>query len=254
MASAIDSSSPVGAPLAGSGTAGGSGQMFDRIAPRYDLVNRLMTFGFDQSWRRKTVDSLRLQPGQTGLDLATGTADLAILTAQRAPGCHVVGLDPSRGMLSVGQEKLAAQGLSDRIRLVEGDACSLPFGNAEFDGLTMGFGIRNVVDRPKALAEMARVLRPGARAAILEATEPEGSLLAWGAKLHLRVVVPTLGRIISGGNEYRYLQESIAVFPSAKDFAQLMRDAGLEVEAVVPFMFGSAHLWVGRKPLGLPAA
>lgn len=243
-----ETSSPVGAPLAGTGTAGGSGQMFDRIAPRYDLVNRLMTFGFDQSWRRRTVDSLRLQPGQTSLDLATGTADLAILTAQRAPGSKVVGLDPSTGMLAVGQRKLEQVGLANRVSLVEGDACQLPFGNSEFDGLTMGFGIRNVVDRPKALREMVRVLKPGARAAILEATEPEGGLLALGAKLHLRVVVPALGRLVSGGNEYRYLQASIAVFPPANAFADLMREAGFEVEAVVPFMFGSTHLWVGKKP------
>lgn len=254
MTSWSDTQSPVGAPLAGTGTAGGSGQMFDRIAPRYDLVNRLMTFGLDQSWRRRTVDSLQLQPGQTCLDLATGTADLAILTAQRAAGCKVVGLDPSSGMLAVGQQKLLATGLADRVTLVQGDACQLPFADQSFDGLTMGFGIRNVVDRPKALAEMARVLRPGARVAILEATEPEGSLLAWGAKFHLRVVVPALGRLVSGGNEYRYLQQSIAVFPPAQAFAELMREAGLEVEAVVPFMFGSTHLWVARRAQQLARA
>jgi demethylmenaquinone methyltransferase/2-methoxy-6-polyprenyl-1,4-benzoquinol methylase len=249
-----ESANPVGVPLADTGAAGGSGQMFDRIAGRYDLVNRLMTFGIDQSWRRLTVDRLQLQAGQTALDLATGTADLAILLAKRVPGTNVVGVDPSKGMLAVGRTKVAAQGLADRITLQEGDACQLPFADATMDGITMGFGIRNVTDRPRALREMARVLRPGARVAILEATEPQGGPMAWGAKFHLRVIVPTIGRMVSGGSEYRYLQQSIAVFPPAGEFANLMRAAGLEVEATIPLMFGATHLWVGRKPAGqLPA-
>ncbi len=222
----------------------GSGAMFDNIAPRYDLLNRLMSLGVDQSWRRRTVAALELDHCRRVLDLATGTADLAIQVARSAPGVEVVGLDPSAGMLEIGREKLRADGLADRVELVEGDAEQLPFGDNTFDGICMAFGIRNVPDRPRALSEMARVTRPGGRIAILELSEPRKGVLAPLARFHVHTVVPWLGSLISGAREYRYLQQSIAAFPPAGEFGALMRKAGLDVLRVERLTFGVCHLYV----------
>ncbi len=246
--------SPVGQPLAATGVAGGSGAMFDGIAARYDLMNRLMTFGIDQRWRRRTVDALQAKPGARILDLATGTGDLALMVADRIPQCTVVGLDPSAGMLAVGRDKVAARGLADRVELVQGDACQLPFADQSFDGITMGYGIRNVVDRPRALAEMARVLKPGARVAILETSEPRG-LLGLGAKLHMRVLVPLLGGLLSGApREYRYLQQSTTAFPSPEDFAKLIDSSGLKMQELITLLAGASCIHVASPLPRLPIA
>jgi demethylmenaquinone methyltransferase/2-methoxy-6-polyprenyl-1,4-benzoquinol methylase len=247
--------SPVGAPLAQAAAGdvlGGSGAMFDGIAKRYDFLNRVMTFGIDQRWRRRAIALLQLPPHAKVLDLATGTADLAMMTAKIHADALVTALDPSRGMLAVGQEKVTAAKLDARVTLVVGDAQHLPFADASFDGVTMGFGIRNVPDRLAALKEMTRVVKPGGRIVILEATEPPLGLLSWGARVHMRVVVPLLGAWLSGAPaEYRYLQKSISEFPSPDQFAQLMRDAGQEVVTVVPLLLGVSHLWVARVPARL---
>ncbi len=226
---------------------GGSGEMFDRIASRYDLMNRIISLGIDQRWRRRTVDALELQPGGRVLDLATGTGDLAMMVARRHPQVTVVGIDPSSGMLAEGVRKIAAAGLDARVQLRRGDAEQLTAEDASVDGISMAFGIRNVVDRPRALREMARVLKPGGRVAILELSEPRRGLLGTLARVHIHHVVPTLGALLSGAWEYRYLQRSIAAFPSADDFADTMRAAGLRVERAEPMTFGVVHLYVGVR-------
>lgn len=219
--------------------------MFDRIAGRYDLLNRLMSFGTDQSWRRATVKSLELPAAARVLDLATGTADLAIRVARTAPDCTVVGLDPSVGMLEVGQRKLAAAGLESRVSLIRGDAEQLPFENAQFDGITMAFGIRNVPDRLKALKEMARVLRPSGRVALLELSAPRAQgLFGTLARWHVRSVVPWMGALLSGASEYRYLEQSIAAFPPAEQFQELIAESGLEPLSLKRLGFGACHLYV----------
>ncbi len=233
---------PSGAPA----PRGGSGAMFDMIAPRYDLLNRLMSFGVDQRWRNKTVDALQLQPGFRVLDLATGTADLALKVLQRHPGVKVVGVDPSEGMLKIGREKVAAKGLGEVCELQVGDAQELPFPDKSFDGLCMAFGIRNVPDRARALREMARVVRPDGRIAILELSEPRKGILGPLARFQIRTVVPFMGQLLSGAREYRYLQESIANFPPPEAFADLMRESGLEVLRVEPLTFGVCCLYVAR--------
>lgn len=225
----------------------GSGAMFDNIAPRYDLLNRLMSFGVDQGWRRRTVAALDLGRCQRVLDLATGTADLAIQVAEAGTGVEVVGLDPSEGMLEIGRDKIQAAGLAERVRLVQGDAEKLPFDDDSFDGVCMAFGIRNVPDRKRALSEMGRVTRTGGRIAILELSEPRRGLLAPFARFHVHTVVPWLGSLISGAREYRYLQRSIAAFPPAEEFALLMREAGLEVLRVDKLTFGVCHLYVATS-------
>ncbi|GAB4532232.1 MAG: bifunctional demethylmenaquinone methyltransferase/2-methoxy-6-polyprenyl-1,4-benzoquinol methylase UbiE [Haliangiales bacterium] len=226
----------------------GSGQMFDGIASRYDLLNRLMSFGLDRRWRKKTVAALALGPGGRVLDLATGTADIALTVARKYPDCQVVGVDPSTRMLDVGRQKVADKGLTERVTLEVGDAQALPYGDGEFDGVTIAFGIRNVPDRARALAEMARVTRPGGRVAILELSEPRRGLLAPLARFHIHRMIPSMGAWLSGSKEYRYLQTSIAAFPPPEEFAALMRAQGLCDVSITPFSFGVCHLYVGARP------
>lgn len=224
-------------------TADGSGAMFDRIARRYDLLNRLMSFGVDRGWRRRLIAAMPTE-GEL-LDVATGTADVALALARSRPACSVVGLDPSANMLAVGQEKIVQADLEARVALVEGDAQAMPFAADRFAGATIAFGIRNVPDRLAGLREMARVTRPGGPVAVLELSEPTGGPLAALARFHVHHIVPRLGAWLSGDAEYRYLQRSIAAFPPADAFAELMREAGLRDVRATRLTMGTAHLYVG---------
>lgn len=226
----------------------GSGQMFDRIARRYDLLNRVNSLGLDHSWRRALVEKMELSAGGEVLDLATGTADLPIAFLRAEPGlARVVGLDPSAGMLGVGAGKLTAAGLSERVELVEGDAQALPFEAGSFDRVSISFGIRNVPDRDLALSEMARVLRPGGRLVILELSTPQGGLMAALARLHMQLVVPLTGALLSGAQEYRYLRESIRAFPPPEAFSEQITAAGFALEEARPLTFGVAVLFSAVK-------
>jgi demethylmenaquinone methyltransferase/2-methoxy-6-polyprenyl-1,4-benzoquinol methylase len=234
----------------------GSGEMFDRIAQRYDLVNRILSFGQDVRWRRRVIrelglDTRRQKRGGSWfgerprvLDIATGTGDLAIDIARCCPGASVIGLDPSPGMLEMADKKIAKRGMSTRISLMVGDAQNLPFASCEMDAATIAFGIRNVPDRARGLREMARVVRPGGRVAILELGEPRRGLMGAAARVHSHHLVPRIGGWLSGSREYRYLQKSVAAFPPAEEFAQLMRDSGLEVIDVIPLTFGVCNLYI----------
>jgi demethylmenaquinone methyltransferase/2-methoxy-6-polyprenyl-1,4-benzoquinol methylase len=220
--------------------------MFDQIASRYDLLNRLMSMGIDQSWRRKTVAAMELPSDARVLDLATGTGDLAMMIARLHPDASVVGSDPSTRMLEVGIEKVARGGLGDRVELQVGDAQALPYENDSFDGCCIAFGIRNVPNRRAALAEMARVTKPGGRVAVLELGEPSVGWLSPVARFHVRKVIPRLGGMLSGSREYKYLQESIAAFPAAEEFAGQMEASGLNVLEVKPLTFGACNLFVAE--------
>jgi len=233
----------------------GSGEMFDRIAPRYDTLNRLLSLGLDQRWRRRLVRELGLdtRKRQRGtwfgerprvLDVATGTGDLAIEIARSCPGATVIGIDPSPGMLAVAERKVAKRGVSNRVVLTVGDAQNLPQRNCEIDAATIAFGIRNVPDRALALRELARVVRPGGRIAVLELGEPQRGLLGAAARLHCHHIVPRLGAWFSGEREYRYLQKSVAAFPPPDEFAALMRASGLDVLRVIPLTFGVCTLFI----------
>ncbi len=227
----------------------GSGAMFDRIAHRYDLLNRVLSLGIDQRWRRRTVRSLELTDFTSRvLDLATGTADLAIMIARRHPAAHVTGLDPAERMLAKGQLKIGKTGLAERVRLLTGDAETLPFDDASFDGVTIAFGIRNVPDRARSLREMCRVTRPGGRVAILELSEPGGGLFGRIARFHVHRLVPWIGALISGAREYSYLQRSIAAFPPADEFAAMVEEAGLSMVRVERMILGVCHLYVAERP------
>ncbi|MRG96047.1 bifunctional demethylmenaquinone methyltransferase/2-methoxy-6-polyprenyl-1,4-benzoquinol methylase UbiE [Polyangium spumosum] len=223
----------------------GSGEMFDAIAARYDILNRILSLGMDQGWRRRAVQALALRRSARALDLATGTADLAMTIARWYPDATVIGLDPSSGMLAEGAHKLAAAGLEDRVTLRIGDAQALPFEDASVDGVAIAFGIRNVPDRARALREMARVTRPGGRVVILELSEPRAGLMGLLARTYVHEIVPRIGAALSGAKEYRYLQRSIEAFPSPEVFTRMMGEAGLSVVEASPLTFGVAHLFVG---------
>jgi len=226
----------------GTGVRPGSGEMFDSIAPRYDLLNRLISLGLDQGWRRRAVAALELGPGKVALDLATGTGDMALMIARPYPLATVIATDPSRKMLDVAVEK--ARPLEDRIRFEVGDAQAIDLPSASVDGVSMAFGIRNVPDRPRALREMARVTRDGGRISILELSEPQRGPLAALARFHIHQVVPRIGGALSGSAEYAYLQRSIAMFPAPEVFAATMSEAGLRVLEVAPLSFGAVCLFV----------
>ena len=190
--------------------------MFDRIAPVYDAMNRVMTAGLDRSWRRLAVEAV-VQPGDRVLDACCGTGDLAV-AAEREGGV-VTGLDFSPGMLKRARRK------SDTVTWVEGDLLALPFDDDAFDSATVGFGVRNVVDLEAALAELRRVLRPGGRLAILEITQPRGVLKPFFSLWFARIV-PLLGKVLPGGKAYTYLPASVRRFPGAEALAALMAQQG----------------------------
>jgi len=225
----------------------GSGAMFDRIARRYDLLNRVLSLGLDQRWRRLTVAALELRPGHRVLDLATGTGDLAFAMLRSCPEASVVGLDPSPAMLGRAREKQASQtGSASRIELGVGVAEHLPFADGAFDAVAIAFGLRNVPDRERGLREMARVTRPGGRIAILELGEPRGPIMGRLARLHIHVLVPRLGALLSGAREYRYLERSIAAFPPPEQVTAMMERSGIEPLEARPLTFGACYLFVGR--------
>ena len=204
--------------MTGAGTlpAGGVRAMFDRIAPVYDPMNRLMSAGLDRRWRRLTAEAV-VRPGDRVLDACCGTGDLAL--AALARGSTVTGIDFSARMLERARRK------SNAIEWVTGDLLALPFPDEAFDAATVGFGVRNVADLSRALAELRRVLRPGGRLAILEITRPRG-LLAPFYRFWFDGVVPLAGKLLPGGSAYSYLPASVRRFPGPDDFASAIASAG----------------------------
>jgi demethylmenaquinone methyltransferase/2-methoxy-6-polyprenyl-1,4-benzoquinol methylase len=220
--------------------------MFDRIAPRYDLLNRLLSAGVDARWRRRAVDALDPAAGARVLDLCTGTADLLIEALGRTPAGQGVGLDLSPAMLSRGGEKLRRRGLAGRSALLCGDGERLPVASASFDGALVSFGIRNVGRPEVALRELRRVLRPGGRLVVLEFAMPRGVVGA-AYRLYFRRVLPFVGGLVSGDpGAYAYLPASVARFPTPESFAELMRQAGFSAVVFVPLTAGIAYVYRGE--------
>ncbi len=211
--------------------------MFDRIAPVYDLMNRLMTAGLDQRWRRMTADAA-VRPGDRVLDACCGTGDLAV--AAQAAGGRITGLDFSEKMLERARRK------SSSIEWMRGDLLELPFADASFDAATVGFGVRNVADLERGLGELARVLRPGGRLGILEITQPRGLLRPF-YKLWFDGLVPLAGKLIPGGSAYAYLPASVRRFPGPDELAGLLAHTGFEEVRYRLLAGGIVALHTGRR-------
>lgn len=221
-------------------------QMFDGIAPRYDLLNHLLSAGVDRGWRKRAVRAVYEGHPSRVLDVATGTGDLAIAIARALPACEVTGVDLSQQMLAVGAGKLAGKGL--RVTLTEGDACALAFADGVFDAVSVAFGVRNFEDVVRGVGEMARVLRQGGRLVILEFSTPRKGPVARLYRLYFHRLLPFVGGLISGDRSaYRYLPTSVDGFPAPEEFLGIMRRAGLTQCRATALTGGIARLYVGIK-------
>ena len=219
-------------------------RMFDAAARRYDLLNRLLSFGLDRRWRAETARLALTGSSERVLDVCTGTGDLAIACSRAAQHATVVGLDFSGPMLSLARHKLARHALSERIRLVRGGALTLPFMDSSFDAATIAFGARNLEDLERGIREMARVVRPGGTIAILELVTPTNPLL----RFYLQRLLPRIGGIVSrmSGSAYDYLAESVLAFLEPSALAELMMQCGLVNVAAHDVRLGVATICTGE--------
>jgi demethylmenaquinone methyltransferase/2-methoxy-6-polyprenyl-1,4-benzoquinol methylase len=210
--------------------------MFDAIAPRYDLVNRVMTFRMDVGWRRRAVDRLRLPTGSVVLDLACGTGDLCRELARKR--MRPIGIDFAYGMLAAARTSAP---------LVQADALALPVPDGSIDGVTCGFALRNFVDLGQFFAELARVVRPGGRIALLEVAEPTNPVLRAGHAVYFGRIVPLVGGLLSDRSAYRYLPKSVAYLPEPATMLAMLSDAGFADVRRELLSTGIAQLLTGRR-------
>ncbi|MFZ1689217.1 MAG: bifunctional demethylmenaquinone methyltransferase/2-methoxy-6-polyprenyl-1,4-benzoquinol methylase UbiE [Flavobacteriales bacterium] len=221
--------------------------MFDAISPKYDLLNRALSLGVDQSWRKKTIARLGAEPVGHLLDVATGTADMAIMAARRHAAQRITGVDISAGMLDIGRKKVRDAGLADRVTLQQADSEALPFADGTFDAITVAFGARNFEHLDKGISEMHRVLRSGGRAFILEFSQAHG-LLRPLFRFYFHRVMPAVGRLVSKDSAaYTYLPMSVDAFPDGEAFLHVMRNSGFKGTKAERLTGGIATLYSGRK-------
>lgn len=225
-------------------------EMFDTIAPRYDLLNRLLSLGIDRRWRTFAVSRLQVPAGGRVLDVATGTGDVALEIASRTPdSVRIVGSDFTQGMLVHGKVKIESSPYRDRITLVNAPCEAMPHPDGAFDAVTIAFGIRNVVDREAGLREMFRVLKPGGRAVILEFSNPRSRIFKEIYNFYFRKVLPMIGGLFSTRSAYQYLPDSVLEFPDQETFKGLMSSAGFSGLRHHDLTFGIATVYVGNKIL-----
>jgi len=223
--------------------------MFDAIAPRYDMLNRILSLGIDQYWRHRAIDLLRPERITRLMDMATGTADLAIMAEKELHPREVIGVDISAEMLRFGQKKLDRRGLGPRVQLVQGDAADLPFPDDYFDAALVAFGVRNFEDLDAGLSDMHRTIRPGGVLVVLEFSHPRGALMAPLYDWYSRNVLPRIGGTLSpDAGAYQYLPDSVAAFPDGPDFLDRLHGTGYTDLLWEPLTFGIASLYRGRVP------
>ena len=221
-------------------------EMFTAIAGRYDLMNRLMTFGLDQGWRRWAAQAIATPGASHALDVGTGTGDFLPIIEQALPGALVVGVDFTHAMMVAGQTKIAAR--TKRGAFVNGDALQLPFADGAFDAITTGFAMRNVADIGQAFREMARVTRPGGKMACLEVARPNNPLVRWGHQFYFNNVVPLIGRMVGGnGQAYTYLPQSAGLFPPPPALTRIIEDAGWSAVSWRLLGFGAVAVHIATK-------
>jgi len=222
--------------------------VFESIAPKYDLMNDIISFRRHKAWRKFTMRKMEIKPGQSSLDLCCGTADWTIALAKASVDGETVGLDFSRAMLDVGQAKVDKLGMSERIKLVEGNAMELPFPDNTFDYVTIGFGLRNVPDIDQVLREMRRVAKPGGKVVCLELSKPNWQPFKGLYYFYFEKLLPLLGKwLVKRYDQYRWLPESLKIFPDLQQLAERFRGAGLRHVRAYPLTGGVAALHIGTK-------
>ena len=223
-------------------------KMFDRIAPRYDLLNRMLSLGIDVWWRKRAIGYLKTAQPAEILDVATGTADVAILMAKMLKPKQVVGIDIATQMLELGRGKIAKQGLGDVISLETGDCEQLRFGDNTFDAVAVAFGVRNFETLEKGLTEMRRVMRPGARLVVLEFSKPSVFPIKQLYNAYFKYVLPLIGRLTSRDmRAYTYLFESVQVFPEGNQFTEILTKTGFQNPLCERLTLGICSIYTATK-------
>lgn len=222
-------------------------EMFDNIAPSYDLLNHLLSFGIDILWRKKAIRMLKKYEPKTVVDIATGTGDFAVEAKALNPD-KIIGIDISPEMLRVGKEKMKKKGLENLVDMQLGDSEDLKLETGSVDAITVGFGVRNFENLRQGLSEMRRVLRPGGAVAILEPSFPSKFPMKQLFSLHFKVMTPLIGKLISGDNAaYEYLPNSVKAFPNGEDFLKICREVGYSKTTYKPLTFGICSLYLLEK-------
>ena len=223
-------------------------EMFDNVAGRYDLLNRLLSFGIDISWRKRLIKEMKKYSPKHILDMATGTADLAIMAAKKLPGTKITGIDLSSKMVAVGDKKVIKESLSDRVQLSVGDSEALDIQADTFDGAMVSFGVRNFEDLKKGLSELHRVLKPNQPLMVLEFSKPTIFPVKQVFNLYFKVVSPTMGKLLSKDPQaYTYLYESVQAFPDYDKFQSIMEEVGFKNCRWHALSFGICTLYIGEK-------
>jgi len=221
--------------------------MFNNISWRYDLLNRLLSFGIDIWWRKKAIAQLKANQPKFILDIATGTGDLAIEALSLNPD-KIIGVDISEGMLEFGRKKLIRKGLQNKIELRLGDSEKLLFPESHFDSVMVSFGVRNFENLHAGLNEILRVLRPGGKLVILEFSKPKNSIIRFLYNFYNRTALPILGRMLSkDATAYTYLPESVAAFPEGDSFVNILTSTGFKKTKALPLTFGISTVYIGTK-------
>jgi len=222
-------------------------EMFDNISERYDLLNHVLSLSIDKGWRKKVVRMVEAKKPKMILDVATGTADLAIALEKAHPD-KITGIDISNGMLEVGRKKVADKGLSKIITLEQADSENLPFPDNTFDAITVAFGVRNFENLKKGLSEMNRVLKPGGHLLVLEFSQPQKFPFKQLYNFYFKNILPTIGKLISKDpRAYTYLPESVQAFPHGEAFMGILKECGYQAGARIPLTFGIASIYEGLK-------
>jgi demethylmenaquinone methyltransferase / 2-methoxy-6-polyprenyl-1,4-benzoquinol methylase len=223
-------------------------KMFDEIAFRYDFMNHFLSAGIDKGWRRKALLEIKsLQPKHI-LDVATGTADVAIMAAEMLSADKITGIDISDGMLDLGRKKLKEKGLDQKIELLNGDSETINFPDNTFDAVTVAFGVRNFEHLEQGLREMLRVLKPGGKLVVLEFSRPKKFAMKSLYNLYMRIVAPGVGKWIAKNKEaYAYLNNSVQAFPEREDFVAILNQAGYSDTYYKTLSFGICSIYCGRK-------
>jgi demethylmenaquinone methyltransferase/2-methoxy-6-polyprenyl-1,4-benzoquinol methylase len=222
--------------------------MFNRIAPYYDFLNRFLSLGIDTIWRKKAIDELRNEQPKFILDVATGTADVALETVKRLHPDKIIGIDISTEMLEIGKKKIKKRGLDTVIELLEGDSENLPFADNTFDAITVAFGVRNFENLEKGLTEMRRVLKEDGKLVVLEFSKPSIFPIKQMFNLYFKYILPTIGRLTSKDpRAYSYLYESVQAFPDGNDFVNILAKTGYKSNQCKPLTLGICSIYSGQK-------